>query len=74
MLVTTTNLAEHGRADTQIVRSQPSGTLPDASMVTYLSQGAVTLPQPFPHVVRLRWVIDKQGLRMQWSQHLARLG
>jgi len=69
MMVTTTNMAEPGLADNQIVRAQPCGTLPDANIVNYLSQGAMTLPQPFPPVVRLRWVIGNQGLRMQWSQH-----
>lgn len=31
----------------------------------------MTLPRPLPCVIRLRWVIDDQGLRMQWSQHEA---
>jgi hypothetical protein len=71
MMVTTTDIAAPDLADNQIVRTQPQGMLPNANIVEYLTQDTTTLPHPLPRVIRLRWAIDNQGLRMQWSQHEA---
>jgi hypothetical protein len=65
MMNSTTDIATPGLADSQIARRS---ALPNAKIVDYLTRDTATLPHPLPHVVRLRWVIDTQGLRMQWSQ------